>query len=101
MLGRLFQGVIGCLSRVRSRPILCVSVRSCASPSRCGVSAGGSFPVPLVSSVWLCGGVAVACSPVPVVAGGAGDVVRLVPFPLIACSLRGAGRLDVGCFLLA
>lgn len=31
MLGRLFQGIHGCLPRVRFRPILCVSVRSCSS----------------------------------------------------------------------
>lgn len=64
MLGGQFQGVLGCLPRVRFRPILCVSVRSCSSrpvprlayPSRCGGLDVGPFLVPLVLSVGRCGG---------------------------------------------
>lgn len=84
----------------RSRPISCVSVRSCSSrsafSSRCGESVVGPFLVPFVSSGRRCGW-EVACLPVIVeTAAWACDAVHLVPFSLLVCSLWGAGRRGAG-----
>lgn len=93
MSGGRFQGIHGCLPRVRFRPILCVSVRSCSSRpvplTACSSRCGGPFPVPCVSSGRRCGGGRLSACLYSVAAC---DVVRLVPFLLIVCSLRGAGR---------
>ena len=56
----------------------------------------GSFFVPFVSSGRRCGGGRLSvCLPVFVGAAGVCDITHLVPFMLLACSLRGAGRLGV------
>lgn len=56
MLGWRFQGILCCLPRVRFRPILCVSVRSCASSSRLLISLRREEWRPVSRPVCLVGG---------------------------------------------
>lgn len=98
IFGGRFQGVLGCLPRVRSRSILCVSVRSCSSrsafSSRGAVRLSARSSVPCVSSWRRCGGGRLLACPFHC-GYGAGDVATFRP--VLVSRLFATGSGEAGC----